>query len=234
MARRRLPLQLAGAAAHRRPRRCGARPSARAAIRSGSCSIRSRCSASSWFPRRALDGGGGLGPAGLRATAWPRSSARRSAARACRGTRARAGPGFVAFVALRHARRAAFLIGVDAAAAARRRALHSPRIARRLRCALAAVCALVESLPTTLDDNLTVPLVGALTLPLIALGRAGACSRAIPASPRRVLRRPRASTRVIALARLSARARSTCAGALSAVADRHRDHRRARPARASR
>jgi uncharacterized protein (TIGR00297 family) len=34
--------------------------------------------------------------------------------------------------------------------------------------ALNLVCALVESLPTTLDDNLTVPLVGALTLPLLA------------------------------------------------------------------
>src|SRR5262249_27146916 len=30
------------------------------------------------------------------------------------------------------------------------------------------LCALVESVPTTLDDNLTVPLVGALTLWLIA------------------------------------------------------------------
>jgi uncharacterized protein (TIGR00297 family) len=30
------------------------------------------------------------------------------------------------------------------------------------------VCALVESLPTTLDDNLTVPLAGALVLPLVA------------------------------------------------------------------
>ena len=34
--------------------------------------------------------------------------------------------------------------------------------------ALNLVCALVESLPTTLDDNLTVPLAGALTLPLLA------------------------------------------------------------------
>jgi uncharacterized protein (TIGR00297 family) len=33
---------------------------------------------------------------------------------------------------------------------------------------LALVCALVESIPTTLDDNLTVPLVGALVLPLFA------------------------------------------------------------------
>jgi uncharacterized protein (TIGR00297 family) len=34
--------------------------------------------------------------------------------------------------------------------------------------ALAAACALVESLPTTLDDNVTVPLATALLLPLIA------------------------------------------------------------------
>jgi uncharacterized protein (TIGR00297 family) len=33
---------------------------------------------------------------------------------------------------------------------------------------LALVCALVESAPTTLDDNLTVPLAAALTLPLLA------------------------------------------------------------------
>ena len=33
---------------------------------------------------------------------------------------------------------------------------------------LAFVCALVESAPTTLDDNLTVPLAGALVLPLLA------------------------------------------------------------------
>jgi uncharacterized protein (TIGR00297 family) len=35
-------------------------------------------------------------------------------------------------------------------------------------CGLALVCALVESLPTRLDDNLTVPIVGALVLPLLA------------------------------------------------------------------
>jgi uncharacterized protein (TIGR00297 family) len=33
---------------------------------------------------------------------------------------------------------------------------------------LSVACALVESIPTTLDDNLTVPLVGALVLPLFA------------------------------------------------------------------
>src|SRR5262249_59775399 len=33
---------------------------------------------------------------------------------------------------------------------------------------LSLACALVESIPTTLDDNLTVPLVGAVVLPLFA------------------------------------------------------------------
>jgi uncharacterized protein (TIGR00297 family) len=43
-------------------------------------------------------------------------------------------------------------------------------VPRTLGVALAVtlVCALVESLPTTLDDNLTVPVAGALTLPLLA------------------------------------------------------------------
>jgi uncharacterized protein (TIGR00297 family) len=43
----------------------------------------------------------------------------------------------------------------------------SPRILA-LTVPLAVLCALVESAPTTLDDNLTVPLVGAVTLPLLA------------------------------------------------------------------
>jgi uncharacterized protein (TIGR00297 family) len=42
----------------------------------------------------------------------------------------------------------------------------SPRILG-LVLPLALVCALVESLPTTLDDNLTVPLTGAVALPLL-------------------------------------------------------------------
>jgi dolichol kinase len=44
---------------------------------------------------------------------------------------------------------------------------HAPRTLA-LALSLALVTALVESCPTTLDDNLTVPLVGALTLPLLA------------------------------------------------------------------
>jgi uncharacterized protein (TIGR00297 family) len=48
--------------------------------------------------------------------------------------------------------------------------LSSWHVPRTLGVALAVtlICALVESLPTTLDDNLTVPLAGALTLPLLA------------------------------------------------------------------
>ena len=44
---------------------------------------------------------------------------------------------------------------------------------------LALLCALVESAPTTLDDNLTVPLVGAVVLPLLVQ----ADLRALPAIP---------------------------------------------------
>jgi uncharacterized protein (TIGR00297 family) len=46
-------------------------------------------------------------------------------------------------------------------------AWHAPRTLG-VAFSLAVVTAIVESLPTTLDDNLTVPLVGALTLPLLA------------------------------------------------------------------
>jgi uncharacterized protein (TIGR00297 family) len=46
-------------------------------------------------------------------------------------------------------------------------AWHAPRTLA-VAFALALVTAAVESLPTTLDDNLTVPLVGALVLPLLA------------------------------------------------------------------
>jgi uncharacterized protein (TIGR00297 family) len=46
-------------------------------------------------------------------------------------------------------------------------AWHAPRTLG-VAFALAIVTAAVESLPTTLDDNLTVPLVGALALPLLA------------------------------------------------------------------
>ena len=43
-------------------------------------------------------------------------------------------------------------------------------------------CALVESLPTTLDDNVTVPLAVALVLPLFAAAEPGAPPRATRAS----------------------------------------------------
>jgi uncharacterized protein (TIGR00297 family) len=54
-------------------------------------------------------------------------------------------------------------------------ALDSPHWPRTLgvALALAVVCALVESLPTTLDDNVTVPLATVLTLPLLAASEPG-------------------------------------------------------------
>jgi uncharacterized protein (TIGR00297 family) len=51
---------------------------------------------------------------------------------------------------------------------------------------LAAFCALVESLPTTLDDNLTVPLAGAVLLPLL-----------VDASPAALLAHPDLTQRVL-------------------------------------
>jgi uncharacterized protein (TIGR00297 family) len=51
---------------------------------------------------------------------------------------------------------------------------------------LALVCALVESLPTTLDDNLTVPLVGAAALALLS-----------QAEPSRLLQDPEAGPRLL-------------------------------------
>ena len=51
---------------------------------------------------------------------------------------------------------------------------------------LAVVCALVESLPTTLDDNLTVPLAGAVLLPLL-----------LKASPSALLAHPDLASRAL-------------------------------------
>src|SRR4029079_8397186 len=50
----------------------------------------------------------------------------------------------------------------------------------------AIACALVESLPTTLDDNLTVPLTAAVVLPLLVRGEP-AQLLALPDLPRRLL-----------------------------------------------
>jgi uncharacterized protein (TIGR00297 family) len=61
----------------------------------------------------------------------------------------------------------------------------SPRIVG-LALPLALVCALVESLPTTLDDNLTVPLAGAVALPLITQA-VPALMLADPDLPRRLV-----------------------------------------------
>ena len=72
--------------------------------------------------------------------------------------------GLVAFVAFGTAAAsflAAWTLGLPAGA------WTSPRILL-LTVPLATFCALVESAPTTLDDNLTVPLAGAVLLPLLA------------------------------------------------------------------
>ena len=74
--------------------------------------------------------------------------------------------GFAAFV-LFGAAAAGFLAAWTARLSLAPEALHWPR-SIGVALALALVCALVESLPTTLDDNLTVPFATALTLPLLA------------------------------------------------------------------
>jgi uncharacterized protein (TIGR00297 family) len=92
-------------------------------------------------------------------------------------------------------------------------AWHAPRTIALAFC-LSVACALVESMPTTLDDNLTVPLVGALVLPLFA-----------QAEPPMLLADPGLGGRVFvglavnaAIAALAFLARSIdAAGALSAI-----------------
>ncbi|HXK11145.1 MAG TPA: DUF92 domain-containing protein [Vicinamibacteria bacterium] len=74
--------------------------------------------------------------------------------------------GSAAFVAFGTAA-AAFLAAWAARSPLDPAAPHWPRTAGTA-LALALVCALVESLPTTLDDNVTVPLTVALVLPLLA------------------------------------------------------------------
>jgi uncharacterized protein (TIGR00297 family) len=69
--------------------------------------------------------------------------------------------GYVLFGAAAASLLAGWTLGLPAAAAL------SPRMLG-VTLPLAGLCALVESAPTTLDDNLTVPLAGALLLPLLA------------------------------------------------------------------
>jgi len=77
--------------------------------------------------------------------------------------------GFASFVAL-GGPAAAFLAAWAARWPLERDALHWPRTLG-VALALALLCAFVESLPTTLDDNLTVPLAVALVLPILAAAR---------------------------------------------------------------
>lgn len=79
---------------------------------------------------------------------------------------------------------------------------------------LAILCALVESVPTTLDDNLTVPLVGGLTLPLLAQTDPGQLL-GDPDLPRRLVLGLAVNVAIAALA-FAARSIDT-AGAASAV-----------------
>ena len=74
--------------------------------------------------------------------------------------------GLVAFVVF-GAAAAAFLIAWTARLPLATDAAHWPRTLG-MALALALVCALVESLPTTIDDNVSVPLATVLALPLIA------------------------------------------------------------------
>ena len=124
------------------------------------CSLSSCCSGSvfGWPPR--------AGASSPWATGWPRSWASRSAARASRGTRDKGWVGLGAFVVF-GTLAAAFLSAWVARWSLDPGAPHWPRTIG-VACALALACALVESLPTTLDDNVTVPLAVALVLPLVA------------------------------------------------------------------
>ena len=100
-----------------------------------------------------------------------------------------------------------------------------------LALALNLVCALVESLPTTLDDNLTVPLVGALTLPLLAQADL-ALAASDPGLPGRALL-GLALNVAVALCRDGRGLDRSGRGPLGRP-HRHRDHRRPGPRRASR
>jgi len=120
--------------------------------------------------------------------------------------------GLVAFVVF-GASAAAFLSAWVARLPLDADALHWPRTVGAA-LALAAVCALVESLPTTLDDNVTVPLATMLTLPLIASAEPVLLA-SDPGLARRVLV-GLALNGILALAAYLARSVDV-AGALSAV-----------------
>jgi uncharacterized protein (TIGR00297 family) len=121
--------------------------------------------------------------------------------------------GFLSFVVF-GAAAAAFLGAFAAHQPLAPDAAHWPRTIL-VAAALALVCALVESLPSTLDDNVTVPIAVALALPLLA-----------SAEPARLLTDPLLARRVlfglaanavIAMAALAVRS-VDLSGALTAVA----------------
>jgi uncharacterized protein (TIGR00297 family) len=89
----------------------------------------------------------------------------------------------------------------------------SPRILA-LMVPLALACALVESMPTALDDNLTVPVAGACVLPLLAMAEPGLLFGDPAFAPRLIL----GLAVNAAIAALAWKARSIDrAGALSAI-----------------
>jgi uncharacterized protein (TIGR00297 family) len=121
--------------------------------------------------------------------------------------------GFAAFV-LFGAAAAAFLAAWTTRSPLDPSAPHWPRTLG-VALALALACALVESLPSTLDDNVTVPLATALVLPLLVSSSPGLLL-ADPLFPRRLLL-GLAVNGAVALAALLARAIDR-AGAVSAIA----------------
>ena len=136
--------------------------------------------------------------------------------------------GFVAFV-LFGAVGAAVLDGVDAAAAARRPG-RSPLDPRPRASRSPSFCALVESLPTTLDDNLTVPLAGARASAAARTADAGALLSADPGLARRLALGLGVNARHRARSPVLARSIDVAGRALGG-GHRHRDHGRPRPAR---
>jgi uncharacterized protein (TIGR00297 family) len=121
--------------------------------------------------------------------------------------------GFLSFVVF-GAAAAAFLWAFTARLPLDAGAAHWPRTLG-VSLALALACALVESLPSTLDDNVTVPLAVAVTLPVLATADP-ALLAADPLLPRRVLA-GLAVNSAIALAALAVRS-VDLAGALAAIA----------------
>ena len=160
----------------------GVTPSTGPAIRSASSSIRSRCWRSSWCCATTSGWRPRSGACWPGATAWPRSwDRRRRAAPALEPAQGMGRASSRSSCSARWPRHS--LIGLDAAPAARCPGSRPGSWASP--CPSASAVRLVESLPTTLDDNLTVPLAGALRAAALRRWRnRPSCST--PACPMRV------------------------------------------------